>query len=169
MRLELKQHNKMAYERVMAALETSNKTCVIHPTGTGKSFLIAAVSESYAKVLVLAPNVFVLGQVQSIMTWHKGAEFKTYTALNFNGAEDKYDLIVLDEFHRVGAQKWGKAVQKVIDENPYAKVCGTSATPIRYLDKSRDMSDEIFHGNVAVIGKCAYDIVTFCDVKQVAF
>ena len=133
----------------MAALVTSNKTCVIHPTGTGKSFLIAAVSESYAKVLVLAPNVFVLGQVQSIMTWHKGAEFKTYTALNFNGAEDKYDLIVLDEFHRTGAPEWGEAVKILLQQQPQAKVLGTTATPIRHLDGERDMADEMFDGNVA--------------------
>ena len=60
MRTNLLPHNKTAYKKVMKAFETADKTCVIHPTGTGKSYLIAAVSESYKKVLILAPNIFVL-------------------------------------------------------------------------------------------------------------
>ena len=37
MRLILKDHNKTAYKRVMAAFEKDRMTCVCHPTGTGKS------------------------------------------------------------------------------------------------------------------------------------
>ena len=35
--MNLLPHNKTAYEAVKLHLETSNRTCVIHPTGTGKS------------------------------------------------------------------------------------------------------------------------------------
>ena len=59
------------------------------------------------------------------------------------------DYIILDEFHHCGAAEWGKGVQWLMDRNPNAKVVGFSATPIRYSDGGRDMSDELFEGNVA--------------------
>lgn len=134
---------------MMKAFETAERTCVVHPTGTGKSFLIAAVSESFERVLILGPNDFVLNQVRSVMTWHKGAEFMTYTWLNFHGADKEYDLICLDEFHRAGATEWGDAVNDLLTEQTGAKVFGTTATPIRHLDGERDMAEELFGGNVA--------------------
>ena len=51
MRTQLYNHNKTAYEKVMRAFETSRMTCVCHPTGTGKSYIVAAVSEHFKKVL----------------------------------------------------------------------------------------------------------------------
>ena len=149
MRTQLYSHNKAAYQKVMKAFETADRTCVVHPTGTGKSFLIAAVSESFERVLILGPNDFVLNQVRSVMTWHKGAEFMTYTWLNFHGADKEYDLICLDEFHRAGATEWGDAVNDLLTEQTGAKVFGTTATPIRHLDGERDMAEELFGGNVA--------------------
>ena len=42
MRLEndLKPHNKETYKKIKSILQTNNKTCVIQPTGSGKSYLI---------------------------------------------------------------------------------------------------------------------------------
>ena len=37
--ISLLPHNKKAYEEVKKHLENNNRTCVIHPTGTGKSFI----------------------------------------------------------------------------------------------------------------------------------
>lgn len=151
MRLELKQHNRVAYERVMAAFERDRMTCVCHPTGTGKSYIVAAVTEHFEKVLILAPNNFVLRQQQSVMAWHKGAEYNNYQWLIYHVTDikERYDLIVLDEFHRAGADVWGAAVELLIESQPQAKVLGTTATPIRYLNNERDMSTELFSGNVA--------------------
>ena len=67
MRIQLLKHNKIAYNKVMKAFEQSQRTCVVHPTGTGKSYLIAAVSERFKNVLILGPNVFVLDQVQDVL------------------------------------------------------------------------------------------------------
>ena len=151
MRTDLKKHNEIAYRKVMKALETSDRTCVVHPTGTGKSYLIAAVSESYNKVLILGPNNFVLDQVHDVLKWRKrGVEYMTYTTLNLTeNPHTDYDLICLDEFHRAGAQEWGVAVDRLLELNKQAKVFGTTATHIRYLDDNRNMADELFHGNIA--------------------
>lgn len=148
MRTNLLPHNKTAYKKVMKAFETADKTCVIHPTGTGKSYLIAAVSESYKKVLILAPNIFVLGQVESVTNWHPTIDYMTYAYLNSRGSDKQYDLIVLDEFHRAGATEWGEAVKTLLSQQ-HGKVFGTTATPIRYLDEGRNMAEEIFDGNIA--------------------
>ena len=37
--MNLLAHNKKAYNGVQKHLKTSNRTCVIHPTGTGKSMI----------------------------------------------------------------------------------------------------------------------------------
>lgn len=151
MRTQLYSHNRTAYQKVMKAFEASNRTCVVHPTGTGKSYLIAAVSESYKKVLILGPNDFVLDQVRDVLKWRKeGIEYMTYQLLMFTeNLPTGYDLIVLDEFHRAGAPEWGDTVDRLLEANQQAKVLGTTATPIRYLDDNRDMADELFGGNIA--------------------
>ena len=148
MRTDLLPHNRKAYQNIMKAFETSDRTCVVHPTGTGKSYLIAAVSESFGRVLVMAPGTVVFDNVKRITKWHKGIDFMTYALLNSRGLEDHYDMIVLDEFHRAGATEWSKAVKEALEQNG-GKVLGTSATPIRYLDEGRDMSIELFDGNIA--------------------
>jgi len=151
MRTQLYDHNRTAYRKVMAALEKSDRTCVVHPTGTGKSFLIAAVSESYKRVLILGPNTFVLDQVHQVLKWRKrGVEYMTYQTLAVTeNPHTDYDLICLDEFHRAGAPEWGDAVDRLLEANKQSKVLGTTATHIRYLDNERNMADELFHGNIA--------------------
>ena len=135
----------------MRSLETADRACVVHPTGTGKSYLIAAVSESFKKVLILGPNTFVLDQVHDVLRWRKrGVEYMTYQTLMLTeNPHTDYDLVCLDEFHRVGAQEWGTAVCRLLEANKQAKILGTTATPIRYLDNERNMAEELFGGNVA--------------------
>ena len=153
MRTNLFSHNKTAYQKVMRAFEAADRTCVVHPTGTGKSYLIAAVSESYKKVLILGPNIFVLDQVHNVLQWRdksKEVEYMTYSMLMYmDYPKTGYDLICLDEFHRAGAQEWGAAVLRLLDVNKQAKIFGTTATPIRFLDNERNMAEELFHNNVA--------------------
>ncbi len=39
MPIKLYSHNEIAYENALALLRTEKKAAVIHPTGTGKSFI----------------------------------------------------------------------------------------------------------------------------------
>lgn len=146
--MQLYPHNQYAYEAVMKHYSEGNrKAAVVHATGTGKSYIIAAVAENFNKVLVVAPNNFVLDETRKIC--NAGCEFRTYASVMYDqGNENEYDLIVLDEFHRSGAEKWGQGIQSLLAANPNAKLLGTSATHIRYLDDARNMADEIFDGNV---------------------
>jgi superfamily II DNA or RNA helicase len=106
------------------------------------------------KKLVLAPSHYILEQQKSKASWaSQSTVFMTYAGtvnLSDNQLKDlKAKLIVLDEFHRCGAEVWGQGVDKILKAHPDALVLGTSATPIRYLDNSRDMSYELFGGVIA--------------------
>lgn len=57
--------------------------------------------------------------------------------------------IILDEFHRVGAECWGASTLELLKLCPDAKILGLSATNIRYLDNNRDMAEELFDGHIA--------------------
>ncbi|MCM1297068.1 MAG: Helicase associated domain protein [Muribaculaceae bacterium] len=61
----------------------------------------------------------------------------------------KADYIILDEFHRCGAQEWGRVVRQLLETHPQAKLLGLSATNVRYLDNNRDMAKELFDGSIA--------------------
>lgn len=39
MSISLFSHNQTAYEALLTTLETDQRACIIHPTGTGKSFI----------------------------------------------------------------------------------------------------------------------------------
>ena len=148
---QLYPHNQEAYEKVMEAFKTSNRTCICHPTGTGKSYIVAAVCQHFEKVLVLAPNMFVLNQQEEALKGHKSVSYMTYAwlLLHYSEIKTKYDIIVLDEFHRAGAEEWGTAVELLLESQPQAKILGTSATPIRYLDNGKNMAKELFNNNIA--------------------
>ena len=57
--------------------------------------------------------------------------------------------IILDEFHRAGAECWGESTLALLRLCPNAKLLGLTATNIRYLDNNRDMAEELFDGRVA--------------------
>lgn len=146
-------HNREAYEAVMNHFDSGNqKACIVHATGTGKSYVIAAVADHFKKVMVVAPNNYIIAQVQGTVD-RNDVDFTTYTQLLFDAEagkinKEQYDLIVFDEFHRTGAKRWAEGVQHVMQLNPDAKIFGTSATPIRYLDNGRDIAEELFEGQV---------------------
>jgi len=154
-------HNLSAYESAVDMLAETGKAAVIHPTGTGKSFIAFKLCEDNAnkRVLWLSPSEYIFKtQIENLKAVSDGycpknIIFYTYAKLMYMSeneiAEIKPDYIVFDEFHRCGAEVWGKGVQNVLTAYPNIPVLGLSATNIRYLDNQRDMADELFDGNVA--------------------
>ena len=51
--MDLLKHNKDAYNSVVEHLKRSDRTCVIHPTGTGKSFIALQLIEDHPKDRIL--------------------------------------------------------------------------------------------------------------------
>lgn len=160
MKIELFSHNQSAYAAVVAMLEKTGKAAVVHPTGTGKSFIAFKLCEAHpeARVCWLSPSEYIF-KTQKENLRSCGADvpqnivFYTYAKLVLLSAAELADIrpdyIVLDEFHRCGAEIWGQGVERLLAAYQNIPVLGLSATNIRYLDNRRDMADELFDGNVA--------------------
>ncbi len=143
-------------------MDEEGKAAIIHPTGTGKSFIAfqLAVEHFEKNILWLAPSEYIYQtqrenlKREDVESWEttKNIRFMTYSKLMMNEEliEDlRPDYIILDEFHRCGAVEWGKSVRKLLEINPDAKLLGLSATSIRFLDGQRDMATELFDGVIA--------------------
>lgn len=168
MSIELFEHNRTAYRAALDMLKSAGKAAIIHPTGTGKSFIGFKLCEDFPDKVIcwLSPseNIFQT-QVENLTASIRKKEtywlvnglgnirFCTYAKLMSMGKDEleeiRPDYIILDEFHRCGARAWGQGVKSLLAMYPNAGVLGFSATAIRYLDNQRDMSDELFDGNIA--------------------
>lgn len=156
--IELLPHNNFTYKNILKMWETQNLVSVVQATGTGKSYLVAKIlqSKNY-KSAIICPTNEILKQFEELFNEYSidisNIDFMTYSKLALLSTDEvkekNYDFILIDEFHRAGASKWGIGIQKLLSNNEKAKVLGTSATPIRYLDDRRNMVDELFEGNVA--------------------
>ena len=145
-KLKLLPHNQQAVDKTMFHFKSgAQRAAIIHPTGTGKSYCIAAIAQQFNKVAVIAPNKYVLAQIKNVCG--NSVEIYTYSKIT-KISPTGYDLIVIDELHRMGARTWEVGVKNLLQVNPNAKVLGTTATPIRYLDNERDMAEDYFKGDV---------------------
>ncbi len=161
MAIELFRHNQEAYEAAVAMLEAVGKACVIHPTGTGKSFIGFKLCEDNPDktVLWLSPSEYIFKtQLENLAKVSndyvpENIVFMTYAKLSMMSDEDikqlSFDYVVLDEFHRGGSEIWGAHLNTLLSEFPSVPVLGLSATAIRYLDNQRNMADELFDGHIA--------------------
>ena len=164
MALALFEHNAKAYQAATAMLEHYGKAAVIHPTGTGKSYIAFKLIEDYpdAAVLWLSPSEYIFKtQLESLQKQDPefpldNVHFYTYAKLLFCTEEQMADIaalhpvyVIMDEFHRAGAERWGEKVQKLLELRPEAKLLGLTATNVRYLDNNRDMAEELFDGHIA--------------------
>ena len=150
--MKLYQHNVEAYSKVKMVFKTNKRTCVVQPTGTGKSYVALQLIDDNKdkKILYITSYGANARQFAELVNMEVGAcnvDYKLYASSN--DVKSIYDIIILDEFHRVGAKQWGKYIDNILEKNKNAYVLGLSATPIRYLDDKRDMADEIFYGSIA--------------------
>ena len=159
--IQLYKHNKETYERVQNMFQDNNRVAVIQPTGSGKSFLILKFIEDRcnSKILVLSPSNEIFNQLKRYAQETgdcrilDNCTMYTYSkVINMDSDEIqdcKFDTIITDEFHRLGADLWGERTAQLFELNPDAKILGVTATPVRYLDNCRNMSEELFYNNVA--------------------
>lgn len=153
-KIQLKPHNQHTYNKIKEAFEDTNMVGVVQATGTGKSYIIAKVIENmnFKKVLFLSPSLYIINSFkESFPSLEDKIFFMTYKKLMYIKdierffKENNFDLIVMDEYHRCGGKVWGINVKKLIDfYKKDTKIIGTTATPIRYLDNARDMTEELF-------------------------
>lgn len=161
MAISLFKHNAEAYDAALLMLAETGKAAVVHPTGTGKSFIGFKLCEDNPdkSICWLSPSEYIFKtQLENLQSASNGYEpenvrFFTYAKLMLMSkaeiASISPDYIILDEFHRCGAEMWGQGVRNLLNEFPDVPILGLSATNIRYLDNQRDMADELFDGNIA--------------------
>lgn len=159
--IKLYSHNQKAYDLAINMLKDTKKAAIVHPTGTGKSFIAFKLCEDHPDKIIcwLSPSEYIFStQLQNLYQATNGYKpnnivFFTYAKLMGMSKEDIQaihpDYIVLDEYHRAGATYWQKGVEQLLFTYSDVPVLGLSATNIRYLDSQRDMAQELFDGKIA--------------------
>ena len=162
--LRLFEHNEKAYHAAARMMNQYGKAAIVHPTGTGKSYIaFKLIEENPEKVVIwISPSEYIFKtQLESLKRNDPdfplaNVYFYTYAKLMCCATEELEAIaglnptyIILDEFHRVGAECWGASTLELLKLCPDAKILGLSATNIRYLDNNRDMAEELFDGHIA--------------------
>lgn len=162
MKTILKKHNVEPVKKVLDAFNAGEqRVALAHATGTGKSYATCAIIElgNFKNVLYLSPSNHINKYFERVVIKNLGNRqainiLATYSFLlhrDLKSLAGKYDLIVLDEYHRLGAKEWGKAVKVLLELNPQAKILGLTATEVRYRDNWRNMSKELNFNVVSTI------------------
>ena len=164
MALRLFEHNEKAYHAAVRMMEQYGKAAIVHPTGTGKSYIaFKLIEDNPEKVVIwLSPSEYIFKtQLESLKRNDPdfplaNVHFYTYAKLMCctqaqldDIAAQKPAYIILDEFHRAGAECWGESTVALLRLCPEARLLGLTATNIRYLDNNRDMAEELFDSRVA--------------------
>lgn len=163
MGVDLLEHNQEAYEKVKEIFKTNNKTCIVQPTGSGKSYLILKLIEDYATfgrdIIIIEPQKYIFEQLQKKIDKYglpkDNIKFLTYSALGKLDNEEiqqfnSPNMVIVDEMHSTGAPTWGNGLKMMFKTfSSDCKYIGFSATPIRFLDNQRNMAEELFGGCIA--------------------
>lgn len=161
MGIALYRHNEEACRAVQKLLAAEGRAAVVHPTGTGKSMIAFRLAQLQPerRFLWLSPSEYIVHtQMENVRqadpeAYFSSIQFMTYARLMLLSQETldelRPDTVILDEFHRCGAEMWGAGVMRLLERYPRAQLLGLSATKIRYLDHQRDMVDELFDGHIA--------------------
>ncbi len=162
--LRLFEHNEKAYRAAVRMMEQYGKAAIVHPTGTGKSYIaFKLIEDNPEKVVIwLSPSKYIFKtQLESLKRNDPdfplaNIHFYTYAKLMCctqaqldEIAAQKPAYIIFDEFHRAGAGCWGESTVALLKLCPDAKFLGLTATNIRYLDNNRDIAEELFDSRVA--------------------
>lgn len=146
-------HNELMCEKIREGFKQSQRVAAIQATGSGKSLLIAEMVKELKgkKQLIVVPRRNIINEIgRQLPKGFRGVMFETYQHLCQMEKpllkSIQADRIYLDEFHHMGAEKWGLAVKTILDNNPQAQVLGTTATTCHISSKEgkRDMSKSWF-------------------------
>ena len=163
-------HNADSYDEVKASYEAGNNVVgIVHATGTGKSFnaLQLAYDNKDKKTVYVVPSNGIIEHLKEIINSNPNLdmdrdfpnlEFRTYQSfisLERDEISDiNCDLLILDEFHHIGAPVWGARINTMIETHPNIKVFGMTAYTVRDRGTSyeRDMAnpdtDELFSNKI---------------------
>ncbi len=174
----LYEHNSDSYKTIKKAYELGqNVVGIVHATGTGKSYnaLQLAYDNKDKKIVYVVPSNGITEHIKKIIDDNpnldmkrdfSNLEFRTYQSFISLDKEEianiDCDLLILDEFHHVGAPVWGARINTMIETHPNVKIFGMTAYTVRDRGTSyeRDMANsdtnELFSGRI----ESRYDL---CD------
>lgn len=145
---ELFNYNIKAIDEAKDYLDKFKKVSINNATGLGKTLIVKEImkTKEFNSILYLAPSDEILRQSMNSFGDRFNVEYKTFAKMHYNREMcfNHYDLIVIDEYHRVGAPKWEDAIKTLLENNKDSSLIGLTATYVRYLDNARDMRDELF-------------------------
>jgi len=175
--LSLYKHNLVAADKVKKSYENGEKIVgIVHATGTGKTYIALDLLLQYKKEkkIYFVPTIGVINHIKeviensglSLKKDFPNLKFRTYQSLcNLSSEELKNieaDLIILDEFHHIGAPIWGNRINEIIKNHPDVKVFGMTAYTVRDRGTpyERDMANS--NGNELFSNK----IVSYYDLAN---
>ena len=168
-RLGLYDHNIRSYEKIKQQFEKDNIAAIVHATGTGKSFnaLQLALDNKDKKIIYVVPYGSIIEHEKELIEQNENVslekdfpnlEFRTYQSfINMSNAEIAdldVDLLILDEFHHIGAPIWGQRINSLVETHEDLQIFGMTAYTVRDRGTvyERDMvnpeTDELFSNKV---------------------
>ncbi len=167
----LYEHNASSYKKLSSAYENGKDVVgIVHATGTGKSYnaLQLAYDNKDKKIVYVVPSNSIIEHIKKIIEDnpnldlkrdYSNLEFRTYQSfVSLSKDEIKNincDLLILDEFHHLGAPIWGARINTMIETHPHMKIFGMTAYTIRDRGTAyeRDMANpetnELFSNKIA--------------------
>ena len=171
--LGLQKHQQDAYNSVKKAYEIGDRTAVVIPTGCGKSFVALQLmaDNKDKRILFMAPTNAIKSQMYNYSAKYIVGEkpskerpakmiadeyfpnLKIMLYQSLLRVKDEQmeklntDIIIMDEIHRTGAEKWEERINTLLEKNPNSKILGLTATPDRMDDKN--IVDELFEGKIS--------------------
>jgi len=167
--LGLYDHNIRSYEKVKQQFKKDNIAAIVHATGTGKSFnaLQLALDNKDKKIIYVVPYGSVIEHEKELIEQNEtvsleknfpNLEFRTYQSF-INMSDDEIadldvDLLILDEFHHIGAPIWGQRINTLVETHEDLQIFGMTAYTVRDRGTAyeRDMvnpeNDELFSNKV---------------------
>ena len=174
----LYEHNSSSYRKVKDAFQNGQDVVgIVHATGTGKSYnaLELAYDNKDKKIVYVVPSNGIIEHIKKIIDNNPNLdikrdfpnlEFRTYQSFVSLSEEEisniNCDLLILDEFHHIGAPVWGARVNTFLDTHPDIKVFGMTAYTVRdrgtiyERDMANPLGDELFSNKI----ESRYDL---CD------
>lgn len=145
---ELFNYNIKAIDEAKRYLNEFKKVSINNATGLGKTLIVKEImkTKEFNSILYLAPSDEILRQSMNSFGDRFNVEYKTFAKMHYNREMcfNQYNLIIIDEYHRVGAPKWEDTIKTLLENNKESYLIGLTATYVRYLDNARDMRAELF-------------------------
>lgn len=137
-------HNEVTYTEFEKQLLKTDKLAVVQATGTGKSFIFMKFTQEVLKhnpmytnsyysgttklgknIVIVVPNMSLKTGYEGYEEWSSYIKVITYQKINslyfkdkvkFNELVDSIGVLIFDEMHRAGAEKWGEACREAMNK-----------------------------------------------------